>query len=159
MCQFTSLLTEHFDYPVQLVGNGLLFITLKDSLWFIFFNCVFKSIFLVHFTLNATIESMVISISETNYRSKALVFSSLVSKKIRWRVKFNVYNFFGGWKLNLVADCLFNKFTTGWITYTGCCENKYFAFFLFCLFSSVFFIESQRRLTHIIIELADQPFT
>ena len=73
-------------------------------------------------------------------RSKALVFSSLVSKKIRWRVKFNVYNFFGDWKLNLVADCLFNKFTTGWINYTGCCENKYCAFFLFCLFSSVFFL-------------------
>ena len=99
---------------------------------------------------------MVISIS-TNYRSKALVFSSLFSKKIRWRVKFNVYNFFGGWKLNLVLDRLFNKFTTGWITYTGCCVNKYFAFlFVFFLFSSVFFIESQRRLTHIIIELADQ---
>ena len=97
---------------------------------------------------------MVISISETNYRSKALVFSSLFSKKIRWRVKFNVYNFFGGWKLNLVADCLFNKFTTGWITYT---ENKYFAFlFVLFIFFGFFFIESQRRLTHIIIELADQ---
>ena len=93
--------------------------------WNFFFNCLQKHVScLLHFKCNHLKHSNQHLRNQFLKQSVRLCFSCL-----------NVL-FFRRLKLNSAVDCFFNQFT-GLLTYTGCCENKYwhfcFAYFLrFC---------------------------